>query len=275
MSTEAENFAIRPLTNFSEFDVLVEMQQRFAGIESWEVYPKKLFKVATQYGGAAFCLFDRKNRPRGFAYHIPGRLNGELIGWSYLLIVDDKLQNTRWERLLRQAQKERALDNGINKLYWTIDPLDIPAAKLNFSEIGTRGVRYLADFPDKSGRIFQGLPMADRLLLEWDLKRDTRAATPARNTSTTNRDTVIIEISRDNLPADPDLTLDDTELLLPVSTSIESHVMLGSDEYTAWRKVTRAAFIHYLSMGYNAISFLPEFDPGKEIAAYLLERIEH
>lgn len=274
MSTEAEKFIIRPLTKFAEFDDLVDMQQHFAGIESWEVYPKKLFKVATQYGGTALCLFDPENKPRGFAYHIPGRLNGELIGWSYLLIIDRDLDNGRWVKRLRQAQKERALSSGISKLYWTIDPLDARAAELNFSEFGTLGVRYLADFPDKSGPSFQGLPMADRLLLEWDLKCESPASAPASFSSTSGEDNLIIEVKRDNLPTTPDLTLVNSTLLLPVPHTMGSRIEKDSKDYTTWRQSTRAGFTHYLNLGYRAVSFLQDFDHKKRIGAYLLERVK-
>lgn len=272
MSLEVEHFTIRPLTKFDEFDVLVDMQQRIAGIEPWEVYPKKLFKVVTQYGGAALCLFDSGNEPKGFAYYIPGRLNGELIGWSYLLIVDRDLRDIRWEKQLRNAQRECALNAGFTKLCWTIDPLDNSAAERNFCNFELEGIHYLPDFPDKSGLLLSKWPMPDRFILEWDLTREQASAETQRIVNSMDSEAWIIGIRENGFPADPDLSLNTPELFLPVPSDVISRTGNDPDYYCAWRLATRSAFSSYIDRGYRIVSYLADISPDKSCGAYLLKR---
>ena len=71
-----------------------------------------------------------------------------------------------WNQL-KQAQRERALTLGIQRITWTFDPLQSKNAHLNFAKLGTVSDRYKPDFygPETSSLLHRN--GTDRLWVTW------------------------------------------------------------------------------------------------------------
>jgi len=70
---------------------------------------------------------------------------------------------------LKLHQRAWALDQGIDRIMWTFDPLVRRNARLNLVKLGGVGVEYLVDFYGAMDDPLNAGDASDRLLVQWDL----------------------------------------------------------------------------------------------------------
>jgi predicted GNAT superfamily acetyltransferase len=81
--------------------------------------------------------------------------------------VIDEYQNRGVGRLLKLAQREDALERGINLIEWTFDPLHLKNAHFNIERLGAIVRHYIPNLYGRtSSPLHAGLP-TDRLVAEW------------------------------------------------------------------------------------------------------------
>jgi predicted GNAT superfamily acetyltransferase len=81
--------------------------------------------------------------------------------------VVEEYQNRGVGRLLKLAQREDALDRGINLIEWTFDPLQLKNAHFNLERLGAIVRHYMPNLYGRtSSPLHAGLP-TDRLVAEW------------------------------------------------------------------------------------------------------------
>ena len=105
---------------------------------------------------------------------------GERSMHSHLTGILPEFRSLGLGRLLKQHQREWALERGVGRITWTFDPLVARNAHLNLTVLGTRAVEYLVDH---YGPMDDGLnrdDQSDRILVSWELAAPP-AATPADN----------------------------------------------------------------------------------------------
>lgn len=77
-------------------------------------------------------------------------------------------------RMLKQHQRDWALDRGVGHITWTFDPLVARNAHLNLAVLGTRAVEYLVDhYGPMDDGVNRG-DESDRIMVDWAV-----AASPA------------------------------------------------------------------------------------------------
>lgn len=124
-------------------------------------------------------------------------------------------------RLLKQHQREWALERGVGRITWTFDPLVARNAHLNLTVLGTRAVEYLIDH---YGAMDDGLNRddeSDRILVSWEL-----AAPPA--------------------PTPPD---GEVVATVAVPSDIETLRTTSPTDAAAWRVRVRDALCGHLAAG--------------------------
>ncbi|HEV2687881.1 MAG TPA: GNAT family N-acetyltransferase [Bryobacteraceae bacterium] len=158
---------IRPLTTHPEFQDAVHLQQEIWGFEEIELLPLRLFVVATKVGGQAFGAFDGKCMI-GFCLAIPGLKSGaKSYLHSHMLGVLPEYRDAHIGRRLKLAQRDDALDRGIDLVEWTFDPLEIKNAFFNMERLGAIVRRYvLNQYGTTTSHLHGGLP-TDRCIAEW------------------------------------------------------------------------------------------------------------
>ncbi|MDX2730600.1 MULTISPECIES: hypothetical protein [unclassified Streptomyces] len=135
----------------------------------------RLLTAIQSNGGIVVAAYEGDGdpaRPVGFAYSFLAREGGgELFQFSQLAVVARHLQGQGVGRLLKHAQRERALAMGLTRIRWSYDPLKTRNAHFNLDVLGGR-VRVLKPsmyggegFGDDAGE------PTDRFLLDWDLTR--------------------------------------------------------------------------------------------------------
>jgi len=174
---------------------------------------------------------------------------------------------------LKEAQRDHCLDQGIEIVTWTMDPLEALNARFNLAKLGAYARTYLRDhygaMPDK---LNAGLP-SDRLYVEWPIGHDRtykrlRGEDRAPGLEDAEREGVRYllraEGGRPSAGAPPG---GDTHLLLEVPPDVQAIKRADPALALAWRHAARAALEAAFLSGYAAVEFLRAAD-GR--GAYLL-----
>ncbi|HWR53137.1 MAG TPA: GNAT family N-acetyltransferase [Bryobacteraceae bacterium] len=196
MSVEA-----RLLTTVEEFAAAVRLQQQIWGFSDVELLPVRLFVVASKIGGQSFGAYDQ-GRMVAFTIAIPG-LKKTPCGpkpylHSHMLGVCPEYRDRGVGRLLKYAQRERAIADGFDLMEWTFDPLELKNAYFNLERLGAVVRRYvLNQYGTTTSPLHGGMP-TDRCVAEWYLLRDCRVQAPVEDRIDVPAD--IEEIRRRDVP---------------------------------------------------------------------------
>jgi len=87
-----------------------------------------------------------------------------------MLAVRDAYRNGGIGRRIKLAQRDEALQRGIELIEWTFDPLEIKNAHLNIHRLGAIARRYTMNQYGVSSSPLQGGLPTDRLIAEWWLR---------------------------------------------------------------------------------------------------------
>jgi len=160
---------IVPLTGLADFERCVELQLAVWGYSDGDLIPKRVFIVAEAIGGQVIGALAGEALV-GFAMSLPGYRDGAAYLHSHMLAVLPEYRNAGLGRRLKLAQREDALERGIERMEWTFDPLEIKNAHLNIARLGAIARRYRRDFYGPSTSPLQGGLPTDRLVAEWWLR---------------------------------------------------------------------------------------------------------
>jgi len=160
------------LTTQPEFKAAVDLQREIWGFAEIELLPVRLFVVANKIGGQTLGAFDGE-RMIGFCLAIPGlKAGGKGYLHSHMLGVLPEYNNRGVGRMLKLAQREEALQRGIDLIEWTFDPLELKNAYFNIEKLGAIIRRYVPNqYGITSSLLHGGLP-TDRCTAEWWIDGD-------------------------------------------------------------------------------------------------------
>ncbi len=163
---------IRSLRAAEEFEQAVALQKQIWEFADLELLPARLFVVATKIGGQAFGAFDG-DRMIGFCLAIPGMKPGpKSYLHSHMLGVLPEHANRGVGRALKLAQRDEALERGIDLIEWTFDPLELKNAYFNVEKLGVLVKRFVFNqYGTTSSPLHGGLP-TDRCTAEWRIASD-------------------------------------------------------------------------------------------------------
>src|SRR5438128_9960015 len=144
--------------------------------ETWSgdvIVPPQLMLAVVHNGGfVALGYAEGDDRPAGFVFGFLGIHDYHFRHHSHMLAVRPEYRGTGLAQTLKEAQRDHCLDQGIEIVGWTMDPLEARNARFNFGKLGTFTRTYFRDFygamPDK---LNQGLP-SDRVYIEWPIGHD-------------------------------------------------------------------------------------------------------
>ena len=167
---------VRALHELSEFTEAVRLQRTIWGFEDLELLPVRFFVVANKVGGQTIGAFDGA-RMVGFLLGIPGLKPGGVVYMhSHMMGVLEIYRNSGVGRMLKYAQRDDALANGLDLVEWTFDPLEIKNAFFNIERLGVVIRRYvLNQYGTTTSALHGGLP-TDRCIAEWFIRREKPAA---------------------------------------------------------------------------------------------------
>jgi predicted GNAT superfamily acetyltransferase len=167
---------VRPLKGIPEYARAVDLQRRVWGFADLELLPVRLFVTGVKVGGQALGAFDG-SKLVGFCLAIPGiQPGGKTYLHSHMLGVLKKYRDAGIGRMLKLAQREDALERGIDLVEWTFDPLEIKNAWFNIERLGAIVRRFVPNqYGNTTSPLHGGLP-TDRCIAEWWIRSQRAVA---------------------------------------------------------------------------------------------------
>lgn len=260
---------IRALSTHDEFRACVAMQREIWGEGFGEVVPASILMVAQKVGGVCAGAFDRNGEMVGFVFGISGVRAGRFVHWSDILGVRNTHRNRGIGYRLKLFQREYLLQQGVETVYWSYDPLEARNANLNLNKLGAVICEYVKDmYASEDSDLHRGLGM-DRFIVAWHL-RDPRVRKlvageePAPVFAPGNAPIVNSERSAagEPLPAERDLPAA-ARVLVEIPADIQRTKQSSPELGARWRSCTRRAFLHYLGQGYRVHAFRREAKSGR------------
>ena len=171
--TSESSIIIREIEADAELRAVEELQKEVWGIPDLDVVPLTQMVAAQVAGGVLLGAFDGKVLV-GFAYGFVGCEHGQMTHHSHMLAVKPDYRNYDLGRRLKFAQRERVIEQGINLMTWTFDPLQSLNAYFNFNKLGVFSDRYLINFYGADAASFLHQTGTDRLWVTWNLTKDEK-----------------------------------------------------------------------------------------------------
>ncbi len=234
---------LRGLAGWGDLAACLDVQQAVWGDDPRELVPPIVLEATLCAGGLLGGAFDAGGRLLGFVYGMPAVRDGRLAHWSHLLAVRPEARRLGLGLALKRWQRDRLREQGIDRAYWSYDPLLAGNAHLNLNLLGARVVEYVEDM---YGDEIQGTAGSDRFVVEWALEA---VASPVAAAAP-----VVVGVGDEDLPE---------SAVVGVAIPQDFSGLAGSDPALArrWRTATRRALTHYLGAGYRVAGFRRDDPP--------------
>ena len=266
------SFRVETATDIAACALTVPIQD-----EIWSgdvaVPPQLMLAIVHNGGFVALGYVDGDELPAGFVFGFLGIYDFHFRHHSHMLAVRSDHRGSGLALALKEAQRDHCLDQGIEIMAWTMDPLEALNARFNFAKLGTYAREYHRDFygamPDK---LNAGLP-SDRFYVEWPIgmdrtyKRLRGEDHPPALDDAEHEGIRYILRADGTRPALQDPPSGDSHLLVEIPADFQAIKRQDTSLALEWRIAARAAFEGAFGQGYAAVEFLRAQD-GR--GAYLL-----
>ena len=211
-----------------------------------------------------------------------GRENELPVHHSHMLAVTPSHRNLDLGYRLKLTQRDRALEQGINRMTWTFDPLQSLNAHFNFAKLGVIADTYKVNFygESASGFLLQIGMGTDRLWVTWLLdservlerlrKQDCRGASIATLEGVSR----LVRVAPENTPqlATSTDVLSEKYLAIEIPADINSLQRASPALGAKWREATRGVFSDAFAAGYFVEDFYGLTRNDRPLGTYLLSR---
>jgi len=134
--TEPDGLVLRPLISTADYDEAVALQDDIWGAGFSDRVPASILRVAQKVGGVSAGAFDSRGRMIGFVFGLTGVRDGTLVHWSDMLAVREEARGMRLGERLKHYQRDIVRAMGVEKMFWTFDPLVARNAHFNLNRLG-------------------------------------------------------------------------------------------------------------------------------------------
>lgn len=271
---------IRKLRTHQEYLDAEDIQRTVWHFPEREVIPLNELVVAQKNGGHVMGAFD-DGRMVAFCFGVPGFHDGKVYHYSRMLGVLPEYQDRGLGHEMKLVQRKLVLEQGLDLVKWTFDPLQSRNAYLNIEKLGCVIRAYLVNVYGESGSRFnQGLE-TDRFVPEWWIasKRvkdrlagrtrppslaESEAYAPAIDCARTHDGWLEAKASRPRLR--------DRRVSVEIPDAIDALKRHDGKSAQAWRFRTRDAFVAYFKRGYVVCGYATGKDGAHRRNLYLLEK---
>ncbi|HSK78268.1 MAG TPA: hypothetical protein VLQ45_17585 [Thermoanaerobaculia bacterium] len=260
-STAPDGIVFRSLSSLPDYEACIELQRVTWGRDFSDVVPLSILKIVQKAGGIAAGAFSPDGRMLGFVLGLAGVKAGRIFHWSHMLAVDPEARDLGLGTRLKLYQRQVLLEEKVEEVQWTYDPLEARNANLNFNHLGVGIAEYVEDMYE--GELWSDLAKGigtDRFIVSWKIasERVLRVLAGERPGSSRFREAPVANPGAETgeLPDAPRVRIEIPENIQDVKTE-------RPDEASAWRESTRRAFEHYLGRGYRVDAFYRDPGPGR------------
>ncbi|HMA01785.1 MAG: hypothetical protein ACM34L_02185 [Gemmatimonas sp.] len=260
------DLTIRLIIARAECQACVALQSEIWGKE--DAVPASVLQVASHVGGIVAGAFAADGELVGFVFGLPALIDGAVGHWSHVLGVRDSARNAGVGRSLKEYQRAELARRGVDRMYWTYDPLVAKNAHLNLNLLGARVVEYVRDmYGTTNSPLHNGLA-TDRLVVVCDTTRHARRRAQS-DTSVLARCPVLTPEPRaGDTVASMENGARPHTLLIEIPADIQLLAAQAAARAARWHAATRTHFEWALANGY-AVAALHR-DPVTSRAFYVL-----
>ena len=274
------DLAIRPLATLAAYRACEELQRRvWAMPDDRDIVPLHLLLTAHKNGGLLLGAFAGEEMV-GFVFGFPGLTPaGRIKHCSHMMGVAPGWRSKGLGYRLKLAQRAFALDQGLDLITWTYDPLESRNAYLNIHKLGAVCRTYLRDlYGPMSDGLNAGLP-SDRFAVDWWIASERvqqRVAKAGAPPSTAATPVLGARRTAAGLPAPANPTLGAAAPTVQIEIPADYQAVKAADPALAleWRQVTRQVFEHYFAAGYRVVEFISRRTAEGRHSFYLLDKAE-
>ncbi|SIN89822.1 Predicted acetyltransferase, GNAT superfamily [Singulisphaera sp. GP187] len=270
----SEEITIRRPANVQEYHACQRAQRLAWGIaDDSYVVPIATMVGAQLHGGVVLGAFLPDGEAVGVSFAFLGRTGGRLCLYSQLTGVVPGRQSTGLGYRLKMAQRDLALESGVDLIAWAFDPLQAGNARFNLVKLGATSNRYVDDmYGPRTDALNLGVP-TDRLIAEWEL-----AAPPRPDAATTHEWSTYSYLIESKAIADGSRAVVRTQpaegsnVLVEIPHDIAGLRARDARMAEAWRLAVRESLTSAFAAGYRAVGFVGERSDADRRAYYLLHR---
>ena len=262
-----DQVTIRPLETRAEYEACVALQRDIWGRDFQDVVPATILMVSQQVGGIASGAFDTDGGLLGFVFGISGIRDNVPTHWSDMLAVRPEARGLGLGRRLKLHQRERLLAIGVERVFWTFDPLVARNARLNLTTLGACPIEYVSNMYGNTGsRLHRGLD-TDRFIVEWRLHDPAvvhlltgkPASPPAAALAGP-----VVSLAADSLEHDDPPLPDAPWLRVELPADVEQLKTDAPELARRWQLGLRRAFTTYLNVRHARVAgVVAETDTGR------------
>ena len=193
-----------------------------------------------------------------FGAMVGDELVGYVLGWAGVTLKDGlhvhshqlatlpEFQQRGVGYALKLAQRAQALDQGISLVRWTFDPLVSRNAWFNLVKLGASADRFLPDFYGEMTDTINAGERSDRLLVRWDLDRESSGASEGHGRY------VLARSEEGDLPRPMGVDTPPSEGAALIQIPREYHELRSQDRGLgqAWRRATSTALTGCFDAGF-------------------------
>ena len=212
------------------------------------VVPTHMLRAITSMGGLAVGAFDGAQLV-GFAFGFMGRKDGRLLHHSHVLAVLPAWRGRGIGAAIKREQARLCLEQGLDTMTWTFDPLRARNAHLNLERLGVTVSTYEPEYYGVMTDAQNGQLASDRLLAEWDLT----GPQPRWRGDAAGLPRALVAVG--DAPGVPDLSLGAEVLHVAVPADLDRLLASAAELAAEWRLAVRTVLVHYLGNGWRATGF--------------------
>lgn len=169
---------IRPLTGLDDMDNLRSTAQSVWGANAANMVSSDYLMALSHCGGYIAGAYSPDGLMIGCSFGMLARHRGDWCLHSHITGVLPGMQNTGIGTLIKQHQREWAIDNDLSAITWTFDPLVRRNAWFNIAHLGAEAVEFHENFYGPLNDDINGDDETDRLLARWDIRPSRRQPAP-------------------------------------------------------------------------------------------------
>lgn len=268
---------IRSLTTIEELRIVEQMQKDVWGVPDIDVVPLYHLAAAQASGGILLGAFDGDEMV-AFVYGFVGLERGRTVHHSHMLAVFEGYRSHRLGYRLKCEQRNVCIDQGVDIMTWTFDPLRSLNASFNFQKLGVIADRYYPDFYGSEAASFLHRNGTDRLWVTWHLS-DPHVIERLNGRSVATDIAsmpVLLSVCETGAPIVRDLkaALRSSQFVIEIPGDIGSIEAENLEIAGNWRTTTRTAFTAALDAGYIVADFVRSDESGRNVGSYVLSNDE-
>jgi predicted GNAT superfamily acetyltransferase len=240
---------IREISKPEEMKHILPVASSAWGEESAESMVADMLRALSYHGGLVLGAYENE-KLIGFQFSFIGQRKGIYYLYSHMTGVVNEKKGSGIGFMLKQKQREWALEHGFDLIAWTFDPLMSLNAHFNIRKLGAIA-RSL--YPNFYGEMHDALNRGletDRFFAEWWLhcERATTSNAPVLTKTSITDDGFIRLEGMENLSSET--------LAVEIPADLQRMKLHNPPLAAEWRKRSRDIFSHLFREGYAATDFV-------------------